>query len=217
MLVLGDAHATTRGRREALLAAYRETSASVAIQVGDLEYYNLPTPTWFIAGNNENFDIIDNLRRGDTTHGYSVKHVSLLASTATSIDGLRVGGISGNFAPTQYDKSRHYLEGDRRRHFTHTDVADAAALTDIDVFLVHEAPTGLLSYGYDPGCRHINTLLDSLDPNLCLVGHHHQHTEAEINDVRTVSLAPAWEQYYTLDPTTLELTAYMTPVDADPP
>jgi len=59
MLVLGDAHADSPERREALLAAYRATDESVTLQLGDLMYYDLPVQTYFIAGNNEDFDVID--------------------------------------------------------------------------------------------------------------------------------------------------------------
>ncbi|MDS0476603.1 metallophosphoesterase [Natrinema sp. 1APR25-10V2] len=206
MLVLGDAHASEPAREETLLALYRTLEPDRVLQLGDLERYDLPAPTWFVAGNNEDFDVIDALRTGEEPPG--TENVHLLASTAATIDGLRVAGLSGNFAPTKYERSRDELEGDRRRHFTHEDVERATALEDIDVFLTHEAPTDLLSYGYDPGCEHIDDLLAELSPDLCLVGHHHRHRESEIGETRVVSLAPAWERYYTLEPETLALEAH---------
>jgi Icc-related predicted phosphoesterase len=82
----------------------------------------------------------------------------------------------------------------------------------VDVLLVHEAPHGLpVSESYDVGCERIDELLDALEPKLCLVGHHHEHAEGSYGDTRVVSLAPVWERYYHLDPTTLELTDYATP------
>ena len=215
MLVLGDAHATTPDRREALLSAYRAADPEVALCLGDLEHYDLPVPTWFIAGNNEDFDVVDALREGERPAG--VRNARLLASTAATVEGLRVAGLSGNHAPTRYEKSRAELVGDRRRHFVRSEVERAAALEDVDVFLTHEAPEGLIYYGYDAGCEHVTDLLETLDPELCLVGHHHTHKEDEIAGVRTVSLAPTWEQYYTLDPSDLELTAHETPVQAEAP
>ena len=198
MLVLGDAHASDPDRRETLLECYRTLEPDHVLQVGDLEWYDLPAPTWFVAGNNEEFDVIEALRAGESPP--EANNVELLASTVATVDGLRVAGLSGNYAPTKYDQPRRELEGDRRRHFTHEDVERAADLSDVDVLLTHEAPTGLLSYGYDPGCEHVNGLLETLSPSLCLVGHHQRHREAEIADARVVSLAPAWERYYTLDP-----------------
>ncbi len=206
MLVLGDAHASDPDRYETLRECYRALEPDHVLQLGDLERYDLPAPTWFVAGNNEDFDVIEALRAGDDPP--AATNVHLLASTAATVAGLRVAGLSGNFAPTRYDRSRDELAGERRRHFTREDVERAAALEDVDVLLTHEAPTGLLSYGYDPGCEYVDELLASLSPELCLVGHHHRHREAEIAGTRVVSLAPAWERYYTLDPDALELEGH---------
>lgn len=207
MLVLGDAHASDPDRCEILLELYRSLEPDRVLQLGDLERYDLPAPTWFIAGNNEDFDVIEALRAGEHP-AETNDNVHLLASTAATVDGLRVAGLSGNFAPTRYDLPRDELVDERRRHFTHEDVDRAADLEDIDVFLTHEAPNGLLSYGYDPGCEYVDELLETLSPDLCLVGHHHRHREAEIAGTRVVSLAPAWERYYTLDPETLALEGH---------
>ncbi len=209
MLVLGDAHASNPENRDALLAAYEAVDPDAALHVGDLEYYDLPAPTWFVAGNNEDLDVVDALRDGDVPP--DVRNAHLLASTAVTVEGVRVAGLSGNYAPTKYDCSRAGLEGDRRRHFTREDVDRAAELDDVDVFLTHEAPRGLLSYGYDPGCEHVNDLLEATAPDLCLVGHHHRHREAELAGTRVVSLAPVWERYYTLEPADLALESHPTP------
>ena len=209
MLVLGDVHGSDPDNRAAARAAYDDTDADVALQVGDLEWYDLPAETWFVAGNNEDFDVVDALRTGDPPP--DVRNAHLLASTATDRRGIRVAGLSGNFAPTQYDLARDELEGDRRRHFVRDDVERLAALDDVDVLLTHEAPRGLLNYGYDPGCAHVNDLLAATDPALCLVGHHQRHRDAEIEGCRVVSLAPAWERYYALDPRDLSLEAHEPP------
>jgi Icc-related predicted phosphoesterase len=210
MLVLGDAHADDPDNRRALLAAYREADAEVALQTGDLLHYGLPTPTYFVAGNNEEFDTIDAFRRGDP-EDVTVRNARLLASTATETEGLRVAGLSGNYAPTKYDESRADLAGERRRHFVRKEVERLKESGDADVLLTHEAPHGVVYYGYDAGCERIDELLDALDPDLCLVGHHERHVESEYSDTRVVSLAPAWERYYILDPDTLELTDHATP------
>ena len=215
MLVLGDSHATTPDRREALLAAYEAVDPDAALHLGDLQHYDLPAPTWFVAGNNEDFDVVDALRDGESPD--AVRNANLLASTVAEVQGLRVAGLSGNYAPTQFDKSRRELEGDRRRHFVRDDVGRAARLDDVDVFLTHEAPEGLIYYGYDAGCEYVTDLVSVLNPDLCLVGHHHVHREGEVAGVRTVALAPVWEGYYTMDPETLELEWYETDVEAEAP
>ena len=213
MLVLGDAHADDPDNRRALLAAYRDSRAEVALQLGDLLFYDLPVPTYFIGGNNEDFDVIDALRAGEDPEGATVRNATLLASTVTDVGGLRVAGLSGNYAPTKYDESRADLEGERRRHFVREDVERLKQVEDVDVLLTHEAPRGLIYYGYDAGCERIDELLDALEPDLCLVGHHERHAEVEYGDTRVVSLAPAWERYYELDPETLALSERATPAE----
>lgn len=217
MLVLGDAHADAPDNRRALLSTYDATDADVALQVGDLMYYDLPVETYFVAGNNEDFDVIDALRRGDGAlsgaayDGGRSGRPHLLASTAVEVEGLRVAGLSGNYAPTRYEKARTDLVGDRRRHFTHEDVERALSLTDIDVFLAHEAPHGLIEEAaYEVGNRYVDAILEELSPALCLVGHHHRHAESTFGETRVVSLAPVWQSYYRLDPTSLELDRFDT-------
>ncbi|GAA0654199.1 metallophosphoesterase family protein [Salarchaeum japonicum] len=211
MLVLGDAHANTPDRRTALLAAYRASDADVALQAGDIFYYRLPIPTYFIAGNNEDFDVIDALRHG-RIESDRVKNARLLASDAADVQGLRVAGLSGNYAPSRYNYARRDLRDDRRRHFVREDVAAAKELEDVDVLLTHEAPHGTpVEEDYEVGCQYIDELLDALEPDLCLVGHHHQHTKSTYGSTRVVTLAPAWESYYDLDPDTLSLTRFETP------
>jgi len=210
MLVLGDAHANTNDRRRSLFAAYRASDADVAIQAGDLYHYRLPIPTYFIAGNNEDFDVIEALRNG-RLESEDVKNAHLLASTAVELQGLRVGGLSGNYAPTRYDYAREDLAEDRRRHFVREDV-EAAKKLDVDVLLTHEAPHGTpVEEDYDVGCRYVDELIEATNPDLCLVGHHHEHTESTFVGSRVVTLAPAWESYYDLDPETLALTRHATP------
>lgn len=211
MLVLGDAHADDSARRRALFAAYRAADADVALQLGDLLYYNLPIPTYFIGGNNENFDTIDALRHGRVENS-DVQNAFLLADEVAEVEGLRIAGLSGNFAPSQYDRPRPNLQGERRRHFVREDVEAAKQLTDVDVLLTHEAPHGLpVTESYEVGCEYIDELLEALEPRLCLIGHHHEHAEMTYDDTRVVSLAPTWERYYDLDPETLELTSHPTP------
>jgi Icc-related predicted phosphoesterase len=212
MLVLGDAHADDPENRAALERAYADTDEDVAVQVGDLLYYDPTVETYFIAGNNEDFDVVEALRRGESAD--RVGDVHLAASDAHGVEGLRVAGLSGNFAPTRFENARDVLAGDRRRHFVEADVDAAKTLDDVDVFLAHEAPHGLLETGgYDVGCTHVDEILEAVEPALCLVGHHHRATEARFGPTRVVSLAPAWEQYYTLDPDTLWLTAHETPAE----
>ncbi|WP_123533708.1 metallophosphoesterase family protein [Halosimplex salinum] len=227
MLVLGDAHAADPENRRRLLAAYEASGAEIALHVGDLEYYDLPVPTWFVAGNNEDFDVIDALRSSgtgsDTPEGgpeiaTEVRNAHLIASDLVEVRGLTVLGLSGNYAPTRYDYDRADLADDRRRHFTRAEVERAIERgreVDVDLLLTHAAPHGLVSYSYDPGIDAIDELIGAVEPSLCLVGHHHTHAELTIGETRVVSLAPVWERYYDLDPATLTLERFETPSERE--
>ncbi|MFB6135045.1 MAG: metallophosphoesterase [Halanaeroarchaeum sp.] len=211
MLVLGDAHANEPDQRRSLFAAFRASDEDVALQAGDLYYYDLPMTTYFIAGNNEDFDVIDALRHGRVASD-DVRNVHLIDSEAVELEGVRVGGLSGNYAPTQFEKSRDELYEQRRRHFVRDDVERAKTLEDVDVFLAHEAPHGTpVEEEYAVGCTYVDDVLEAVEPTLCLVGHHHQHTESTFGETRVVTLAPVEDSYYSLDPETLELTRYETP------
>lgn len=211
MLVLGDAHASDPDLRDRLLAAYDAADEDVALQVGDLMYYDLPIRTYFVAGNNEDFDVIDALRHG-RIRSSTVENVRLLESTVVTVDGLLIAGLSGNYAPSKFDQPRSALYGDRRRHFVSADVERAKQLESVDVFLSHEAPHGVdVVEDYTVGCAHVDDILDALEPDLCLVGHHHEHAEGRYGPTRVVSLSPAWTSYYILDPETLTLTRFDTP------
>lgn len=210
MLVLGDAHADREDRREALMRAYDATDEERALQVGDLLYYDLPVQTWFVGGNNEQFDVLEALRAGKSPEG--VRNATLLASDVVDLEGRTVGGLTGNHAPTQFEKERSELTGDRRRHFVERDIDRLLTHDSVDVLLCHEPPHGLTKMeGYDPGNTHVDTLVRQLDPTLCLTGHLHRHCEATIGGTQVFSLAPAWEAYYTLDMESLELTRFETP------
>jgi hypothetical protein len=54
-------------------------------------------------------------------------------------------------------------------------------------------------------------LLSALEPDLCLVGHHHEHAEGTFGPTRVVTLRPVWDGYYLLDPETLTLKAMGPP------
>lgn len=216
MLVLGDAHAADPNRRKSLFAAYRASGASNALQAGDLEHYRLPVPTYFVAGNNENQDVIEALRNG-RVESSEVRNARLLDSRAVTVEGVRVAGIAGNYAPSRFDKPRSALVGERRRHFTRDDVRRAKAIDGrVDVFLAHQAPHGLpVDEEYEVGCRYVDEIIEALSPELFLVGHHHQHAETTFGDTRVVALEPAWESRYELDPGTLELERFDAPDPGD--
>jgi hypothetical protein len=94
---------------------------------------------------------------------------------------------------------------DRRRHFVREEVAVAKALSNIDVFLSHEAPKPFRAgRGIQAGKEPINEVLAALKPRLHLFGHHHRFDELDVAGVRSVCLDLVGRSYLLIDRNTLE-------------
>jgi Icc-related predicted phosphoesterase len=175
--------------------------AAVAPQVGDLCHDDHPGSTRFVAGNNEDLDVIEALHAGRRPEG--VQNAHLLASEVVDHDGCRIAGASGTFASTQFEKA---LDGDRRQHFVADDVERACASTDVAVLLAHDPPHGLIQRGGDDiDCKQVDAILEAVEPERCPVGHHHEHAESTFGPTRETSPAPVSESVYALDSASLHL------------
>jgi Icc-related predicted phosphoesterase len=186
---------------------------------GEGRYEALPAPLYWIKGNNENFDAI---AARDLPAGL---HYVANARLQT-IDGLRVAGLGGTFAPTWYDTAaadlpfpgrpageagaarggagRRVVRDDKRRHFVREEVEACRALRDVDVFLTHEAArpyrVGLVDAGKTP----VNDVLAAMQPRLHLFGHHHRFSEQRRQGVRSVGLDVVSRSYLLIDRKTLD-------------
>jgi hypothetical protein len=187
--------------------------------VGDVaddagRYEPFPAPVRFIKGNNDGFDAI--------TGGGLPTNVDFLQNGRLYVvEGLRVAGLGGTFAPTWYETpaadlphprkgtARATAQADRRRHFVHEEVVACQALTDVDVLLTHEAARPYFvggsagRRGIDAGKTPINEVLAVMKPRLHLFGHHHRFSEQERQGVRSVGLDLASHSYLLIDVETL--------------
>jgi Icc-related predicted phosphoesterase len=183
--------------------------------VGDVadeagRYEPLGAPIYWIKGNNENFDLIAS---GDLPP--DLHHIA--NGTIVTLDGLRVAGLGGTYAPTMYDRpasdlphpkkgtARATEAADRRRHFVHEEVEACKELRDVDVLLTHEAPRPFrVTRGIDAGKTPINDVLAAMKPRLHLFGHHHKFVESRVQGVRSVCLDRVPQSYLLIDAGTLE-------------
>ena len=212
---LGDIHGAFADARR-ILERHREVPFWLC--VGDIanqdgRYEPLGGPVYWIHGNNDNFDAI---AAGDLPAG--LHHIS--SGAAVDVDGLRVAGLGGTFAPTWYETppgelphptkgSRKATElADKRRHFVREQTEACKALRDVDVFLTHEAAKPFRPFpggrGPDAGKTQINEVLAAMQPRLHLFGHHHRFSEQEREGVRSVGLDLASRSYLLIDAGTLE-------------
>ena len=186
----------------------------------DGRYEALPAPLYWIKGNNENFDFIEQCTAGQCAAGlYAPPYTDTYIANgeAVTIDDLRVAGLGGTFAPTTFEFAAADLPhpkkstpkatelADKRRHFVREEVERCKALSNIDILLTHEAPRPFRSpRGNDAGKTQINEVLSAMKPRLHLFGHHHRFAEATISGVRSVCLDLVANSYLLIDPKTLE-------------
>jgi Icc-related predicted phosphoesterase len=181
--------------------------------VGDVadpagHYEPFDAPTYWIQGNNENFD---RLAAGDLPANLHF----IPNGTLTVVEGLRVAGLGGTYAPTMYDMAPAELPhpkkatakatelADRRRHFVRSQVDACKRMTEVDILLTHEAPRPFRVKGIDAGKTPINELLAAMKPRLHLFGHHHRLAEAEVHGVKSVCLDLVGHSYLLVEPATL--------------
>lgn len=203
---LGDIHADWESVRR-IMGRHPEVPAWLC--VGDLGndegiYQDVPAPLYWIKGNNESFDAI---ARGRFPDGLRY----LPNGAARQIEGCRVVGVGGTFAPTWYDTDPEALPhprkrtmkatalADKRRHFVRAEIEAAVALGRADVLLTHEAPRPFRVGRMDAGKTPINELIAGLRPRLHLFGHHHRFAERDIDGVRSICMDLVSQSYLLID------------------
>ncbi|MEM2934517.1 MAG: metallophosphoesterase [Halobacteria archaeon] len=204
LLLLGDLHGELKENRARFkqLLELNKQKVDFIIQAGDLGFYeSLPISSYFIFGNNEDFDVIQAMLNGEVEY----ENLKLIKSGETinlrkGSDSLMLSGLCGNYAPKYFNLKREELSGDRRRHFVAEEVQRCLSLSNIDFFLAHEAPLGLIRRrGYDVGVRHITNILKIVKPRYLFSGHHHEFAYRRIEESECYSLAPATEEYLIYD------------------
>jgi hypothetical protein len=138
---------------------------------------------------------------------------------AYQVGSWKVASLGGTFAPSWYHTSASMLppsrglrvlsaqvklgksRDDKRRHFVRDEVLACKLLTDVDVFLTHEAPRPFYPAGrrIDSGKTAINEVLTAMRPKLHLFGHHHEFTDSVRQGVRSVGLDLVTKSYLLVD------------------
>jgi predicted phosphodiesterase len=212
---LGDVHGDFSSVRQIV---GRHPEVTLWLCVGDVaddegRYEPLPAPVYWVKGNNENFDAI---AAGELPPG--LQHIP--NGTSVDVNGLRVAGLGGTFAPTMYEVAPAELPhprkstvkatvlADRRRHFVRAEVHACQAMHGVDVLLTHEAASPFRAFpggrGPDAGKRAINDVLSAMRPKLHLFGHHHRFSEQEREGVPSVGLDLVSSSYLLIEPGTMK-------------
>ena len=233
---LGDIHGDFATVRR-IMTAHRDVPFWLCVgDVADAEggYEPFPAPLYWITGNNENFDLLDEAVHNGPPCAQAVRKdlpYTLLDNLFYIPNGqlmdvgrgfmprpIRVAGLGGTFAPTLYETRAadlpHPKKGsakatelaDRRRHFVHEEVDACKRMRNVDVLLTHEAPRPFRVARMDAGKTPINDVLAAMKPRLHLFGHHHRFAETEVSGVRSVCLDLVARSYLLVDSETLDFT-----------
>ena len=194
--------------------------------VGDVasnegEYFEPSAPLYFIKGNNEDFDVLAAAVDGRTP----APNLHYLKNGGPHVVGpWRVAALGGTFAPSWYNTSASALppskgrkasgasiklgkaRDDKRRHFVRDEVLACKALSNIDLFMTHEAPRPFYPAGrrIDAGKTVLNDVLAALRPRLHLFGHHHEFTDTVRQGVRSIGLDIVTKSYLLVDAATFK-------------
>ena len=213
-MVIG-AVADIHGNFDALdRAMARHPDISLWICVGDLasrsgSYPDVRAPLYWIKGNNENFDRIE-----EWTAGAAPGNLRFIPNgTSIDVGPLTVAGLGGTYAPTWYETPAALLprrpKDDKRRHFVREEVEACKRLQSVDILMTHEAPRpfivvpeavqGRPGRRLDAGKPPINDVLATLRPRLHLCGHHHRFVESKREGVPSVCLDRINRSYLVID------------------
>ena len=159
----------------------------------------MPAPLYFVAGNHEPFAALDadgGLINGHGVWGPDVFYLG--RAGALTIDGLRIGFISGIYGESTYVRSMDgrltRRVGKHASHYTaqELDQVQQAVRAGVDVILTHDWPAGITEdsgrYG-DIGDPRVRTLIESSGAMLSIHGHMHVARRATIHRTQVACLA----------------------------
>jgi hypothetical protein len=156
-----------------------------------------PRLTWFIKGNHEDFDWLEENRGEEVLPGLTFLPNGEVLEMRRSGSVIAVGGIGGCYGPSDYERPGRDLRGYARRHYTWDEVEGLCARGRLDILLLHDAPAGVQivkKFGEGREHRYVSQAAGLADvvaqthPRLCLFGHHHARLDAEVAGVRCIGL-----------------------------
>ena len=161
-------------------------------EVGDFPYYfskgSVPYPTFFIAGNHEQWNLLARHPHG----GELLPNLHYLGRVGTTtLDGKVVVGLSGIYSPTLFPTERPQgnKPGKHHRYYTQQDLTTLTHMTAVDILLLHDWPHihSLLDSSQEPqdpslqealqrdtGQKHLSDLVLALNPSFVFCGHRHR-------------------------------------------
>ena len=220
---LGDIHGAFDTVGEIMA---RHADVPLWVCVGDVAsndggYFEPAAPLYWIKGNNEDFDVIATAMAGKAL----APNLHYLPNGGPyRVGPWRVAALGGTFAPSWYNTPAAALppsrgrkiagaalklgksRDDKRRHFVRDEVMACKTLTNIDLFLTHEAPRPFYPAGrrIDAGKTVLNDVLAAMKPRMHLFGHHHEFTDSVRQNVRSIGLDVVTKSYLLINAETFK-------------
>jgi hypothetical protein len=204
----------------------RHPDVPLWVSVGDIasnegEYFTPLKPIYWIKGNNEDFDVVAAAIAG---HPPAATLMYLPNGGPYHVGPWRVAALGGTFAPSWYNTPAASLppskgrkaaatslklgksRDDKRRHFVRDEVLACKKLTNIDLFLTHEAPRPFYPAGrrIDAGKTVLNDVMAAMRPRLHIFGHHHEFTDSMRHNIRSIGLDLVTKSYLLIDAETFK-------------
>ncbi|HZW87769.1 MAG TPA: metallophosphoesterase [Myxococcaceae bacterium] len=186
VLAVGDVEAFATADDHRRKAAKRTMPAEfAAFAQGESR---MTRPFYFIGGNNEDFEGLHGLPEG----GEVAPGVHYLGRVGTAtIAGIRIGWLSGIYAPKWFDTPLQAPTTAATRkqagYFRRPEVDRLRAERGLDMLLTHEWPRGLFARTPGKPVRPwmgnplTRTLVDEVQPQWLLCGHSHERFAATLN------------------------------------
>lgn len=186
ILLLGDVHRYVSKAKNII----NSVKCDFVLQTGDLEIYsNLSKPTYFIAGNHENLNLLSAIDKGRISFEnlYHIKNAEVI-TLKKGKEIINVTGINSNYSLKIKDYNKK-------------DIKKCKKLRNINIFLSHEAPFNI---GFIKGHKYIflkdiKEILDDVKPKFFFFSHNHKFFKKKINTTKIFGLDYVKKEYYILD------------------
>ena len=209
ILMIGDVH----GDFDSLLELEKQYKfCNCAIQVGDLSFYKnlpsahadgkflkhlpstgypviinnpnlqkLPIKTYFIKGNHDDYDCPNGLEQYNIFYLKNGTHI---------LNGKVIAVLGGIYSPKKFLENPSNLKGRSRRFFTKLEIESlkTSAIRPY-VLVTHQAASmALPKIKLHEGIAILDELLQTINPELYIYGHHHINYTCNINKISIVGL-----------------------------
>ena len=195
--VLGDIHG--RWNTVKKIVTQEALDNGVILTVGDLcnyhfDFLNFEQKFIFVWGNHESQSFLKEKINQQTKKDKA--YILTPGEIYTLTDGTTIAGLSGVYSQRFYSSSERPL-----KFYGQEDVEKMKTLSDIDILLFHDAPSGIgvTKNGEKLGRSEITDIIEAVQPKIVFFGHHHVSFDGGLGETRIIGLPQPKHGYVTFD------------------